>query len=213
MIPSYTRSMALFISLVLISMMCMVLLQPARVAAAPPSSTEEGVQACRNFTSTMRYTTVTVRDLRDAGIPLPTIAIRFLDRTLLTRPLAYAQLKGSWCFQNNRVTSYSVRPLEVDRTSYGSSMFFEVEPVATGRVSVENYGNNATRYRISQSTARIYLRNPININFTIPRTNVGFTVPPGRYLIYTMRMDTLLTGAGNVSCAATNNAPCRVQKY
>ncbi|MEM8532515.1 MAG: hypothetical protein AAGF95_16850 [Chloroflexota bacterium] len=205
------RRLTTLIALALFSTFLIIPAQSSTVAAAPEHAAS--TQACKGFTNTMTYGQITVRQIMDAGIPIPDAAKNFLDQIVITEPVAYAQLKGSWCFDNMRVTSYDVRPLEAYPTGYGTGLFFKVTPVATGAVYWEEYGNGATRYRIAQSRADVYLNNPAEITLKIPATDIGIKIPPGQYLMYTMRTDTLLTGFGNATCAGTNFAPCNVVTY
>ena len=171
-------------------------------------------EGCQDFTATMRYGNITVRDFVNARIPIPDEARQFLDRAVITQDVAYAQLKGNWCFENNQVTSHSIRPLQASITGSGpTGLFFSVQPVATGQIILESYGEGATRYRISQSTARVSFNNPAEVTLTIPGTEIGIKIPPGERAIYDMRMDTLLTGQGNADCAATAQAPCTVEVH
>jgi hypothetical protein len=161
-------------------------------------------QLCRDFTSTVRWSQVTVGDLINSGVPVPDAARDYLDRPLF-QGAAYAQLKGNWCYENQQVVSNTIRPLESALTGPGPlGIILSVQSVATGSIAVENYGNGATRYRVAQSTARVFLSVPAQVNLTIPGTEIGIQIPAGTNVaLYDMRMDTLLTGAGNAECAAT----------
>ncbi|WP_431936199.1 hypothetical protein [Micromonospora sp. RP3T] len=175
--------------------------------------TSASVEKCRGFTTTSRYLRVTVADLY-RGAPIPAGARNYLDRIVIADGLAYMQLKGSWCYKDNRVTWKDIRPVQAALSGAGiSGLVFSVERKDTGAVSLENYGSGASRYRISQTKSVVYLEVPVAVNLTIPGTDVGITIPAGaRRPIYTMVMDTLLTGAGNVSCAATDAAPCTAER-
>ncbi|RKN44499.1 hypothetical protein [Micromonospora endolithica] len=166
-------------------------------------------ERCKNFTTTSEYLKLSIGDLF-RGVPMPSHIRQFADRSLLSRPLAYMQLKGSWCYQNNRVTWRSIRPVQSALTGDGlTGLVLSVQSTATGSIVEEQY-NGATRYRIGPTKAVVYLEVPVAVNLTID--GVGFTLPAGaRRPIYTMVMDTLLTGFGDVSCAATASAPCKVQ--
>lgn len=164
---------------------------------------------CRAFTSTIRWANVRVGDLIDARIPVPDAARDYANR-IIARGGAYAQLKGSWCWDGGRVTSRSIRPLESALAGQGpAGVVFSVRSIATGRIEEERY-NGATRYRISQSTARVFLSTPGRVTLTVPGTRIGIEIPAGTSrAIFDMRMDTLLTGSGNAECAPT--ATCDVE--
>jgi hypothetical protein len=168
---------------------------------------------CRNFTTTIRYTMVTLQDLKTAGISIPQELIQFLS-TRVSVPNAYAQVKGNWCFGGgvslNQVRSYNIRPIETSMTGSGlAGLTGAIRPISTGAVYVENYGNGATRYRIAQSKATISLTNPVEVELTVLGSKIK--IPPGTRDIHTLRADTLLTGEGNASCAGTANGPCTVE--
>ncbi|MEM8530992.1 MAG: hypothetical protein AAGF95_09125 [Chloroflexota bacterium] len=184
-----------------------------------PGDKDDDKEDCKRFTSTMRYGQITVRDFINrsaSGFIIPDVARQFLDRVVISDDLAYAQLKGKWCFANNRVTSYQLDPTPLNAQLTGSGpagIVFSVEPVAVGGIIEETYGPNgqSTRYRITQTKVNVFFDNPAEINLTIPGTDIGIKIPTGQRLIYQMIMDTSLNGQGTAECAATEQAPCTVE--
>jgi hypothetical protein len=173
---------------------------------------------CRIFTSSAAYIPANI------GTDLPNFVpaeIAAQIQSALQGSVAYMQLKGTWCFRggiaSNRVITYKGRGLQTTLSGGGALGFlFKMKPVTTGSLSVEDYGSGtgsyqASRYRISQTKAAVYIYAPVDLTLPVPGTDQVFKVAAGtEWKVYDLVMDTLLTGEGNASCAGTQFGPCTI---
>lgn len=177
--------------------------------------------ACRNFTSQATYTPGNLATTLPSWLPL---ALRRQIATSMKSGGAYMQLKGNWCFgyglNANRVNGYTTRPLQAAVTGNGlNALLFKIKPKKAGQVILENLNPNVTpflargsNYRISATTAEVYLYAPVAVSLPIPGTNGKVVdIPAGtEWKVYDLIMDTVLTGTGSAYCAGTQFGPCKI---
>ncbi|MEV0004926.1 hypothetical protein AB0H28_21945 [Micromonospora sp. NPDC050980] len=148
----------------------------------PPPAGER----CRSFTITGRYGQVTMAQLLGTGN----------DSRVVVAALAYAQLKGRYCWNGNQVTRQRIEPIQHDFTSspVPAGLFFERKNPRTGSIYLDS---NRGFYRVTQSGVDIYVDVPAGVRI------YGVPIPQmsDRY-VGKINFDTRLNAGGTVEATS-----------
>ncbi|WP_405091398.1 hypothetical protein OG767_29570 [Micromonospora sp. NBC_01392] len=152
---------------------------PFQWTCAPPPG-----EQCRDFTVTGQYGAVTFGAILGNG-----------DSRNVVDSLAYAQLKGRFCWQDGRVTRQRINPIQHDFTSspIPPGLLFSRKDPRNGQQYPTQGG---TIYRIDQAGVDIYLDVPEDVQVS------GVKIPKfGSRKIGAITFDTALNGDGTVDTA------------
>ncbi|MCI4061442.1 hypothetical protein MRQ36_02160 [Micromonospora sp. R77] len=143
--------------------------------------TPPGGEQCRDFTVTGEYGAVTY------GVLLGNS-----DSRNVIDSLAYAQLKGRFCWQDGKVTQHLIKPIQYDFTSspVPPGLFFSFQNPRNG---LEYSNQDGARYQIDQAGVDVHLDIPEDIEIS------GVKIPKfGSRKIGSIKFDTALKGDGTV---------------
>ncbi|PTA43720.1 hypothetical protein C8054_24170 [Micromonospora sp. RP3T] len=152
---------------------------PYQWTCAPPAG-----EQCRDFTVTDEYGAVTYGTLLGNN-----------DSRRIIDSLAYAQLKGRFCWQDGRVTRQRIDPIQHDFTSspWPAGLTFDRKDARNGNQYPKE---NGTIYRIDQAGVDIYLDIPKDITID------GVPIPSfGSRKIGSITFDVALNGDGTIDTA------------